>query len=182
MRTLIFKGQIRSGVGRHVELGIPGRDALINAPLEWPEKLQPGSLNIGVHSDGYPEELIEYRDFEGVITLDRKLIPPAFLIPREYMKNNKLRSDPDMPDRGVAQVWRATLIVESAFESYPVWVLRRLGSRVGEQLELVSEVHLRDTLSLQDGMSVTVALQYEKEWSNKTNPDYPVNHTDDWRK
>lgn len=161
MKTLKFKGRIGSGIGRHVELGIPGRRALPDAPPDWPDQLQPGSLNIRVYQGGYPPELRQCDSFQGVTTLDNRLFTPTFIIPQNQMRNNKLTPLPGMPDRGTAQVWRARLKVEHRSESYPVWVFRRMGSRVGEQLELVSDVHLRKTLSLEDGMEVTIELQYD---------------------
>jgi len=162
MKKLTFSVGIKSGVGRHVELGIPGRRILVAAPLDWPDQLQPGSLNIGIHEDGYPRELTDNPNFSGVKLFDQGLFPPAFLILRDDMRNNKLRARLEMPDRGTAQVWRAVLCVEGVTDPYPAWVLRRLGSRVGEQLELVSDVHLKDTLSLENGMNVTVILEYEE--------------------
>ena len=162
MKTLVFKGYITAGVGRHVELGIPGRGKLPEAPADWPEKLQPGSLNIRVDHKGYPPELTTCDPFLGIKTLDRKLFAPAFLIPQNKMQNNKLKPCAEMPDQGTAQVWRALLHTGQGSSTYAVWVLRRFGSNVGEQLELVSDVHLRKTLSLADGMATTVELQYEE--------------------
>ena len=163
MKTLTFRGRIGTGVGRHVELGIPGRTEFDVAPGDWPENLQPGSLNVRIDDNEYPPELLAHKPFNGVPTLDSGLFQPAFVIPQDRMTNNKLTPLPDMPQRGSAQVWRATLVVGHLSAPYSAWVLRRFGSRVGPQLELVSDVHLRDTLSLKDGMEATVALEYGED-------------------
>ena len=62
-----------------------------------------------------------------------------------------------MPKKGSAQVWRATLTVED--RDHNCWVLRRFGSGVGEQLELLSDDHLRTTCDLTNGQQVVVTLE-----------------------
>ena len=49
---------------------IPGRDELIAAPSEWPERLWPGSLNVWIAADGYlPEFAARGLPQENLVTL-----------------------------------------------------------------------------------------------------------------
>ena len=81
---------------------------------------------------------------------------PAFEILRGQFANNRLSPRSDMPRCGDAQVWRAKIVGEVG-EVGECWVLRRFGSQVGEQLELVADRRLRDD-GLHDGQLVTVTL------------------------
>jgi len=158
MDVLTFRGYIGSGVGRYSEMTIPGRAALPDAPNDWPETLQSGSLNVKIASDGYPNELLSRCNGELVQKLDSQVFCPTFEIPRNAIQNNKLKPEPDQPRRGDAQVWRAALLVPDRQVPFDCWVLRRFGSRVKEQLEIVSDKHLRTELGLVDGANVVVHL------------------------
>ena len=74
------------------------------------------------------------------------------------IQNNKLRPKQDNPHRGDAQVWRTALIAEHLQEPYDCWVLRRIGSGIKRQLEIVSDRMLRRELGLIDKMNVIVHL------------------------
>jgi len=162
MKTLIFHGVVNTGIGKHANLVIPGRNAFPNAPPDWPKILQPGSLNILIDDNGYPSEFAQLQPNKKVENLDSKQFQPAFTIPYDRMQNNKLKPCTEMPEKGTAQVWRATLHVKVNAVSHLAWVHRRLGSGIDKQLELVSDIHLRNTLSLKDGMEIKVELQYEE--------------------
>jgi hypothetical protein len=60
------------------------------------------------------------------------------------MANNKLAPILGQPRRGVAQVWRAAVRRFQDGLSVDCWMLRRIGSGVGQQLELVSGERIRD--------------------------------------
>jgi hypothetical protein len=155
--SIKFSGVIVKGVGRYVELHVPGRDEIHQAPSDWPITLQKGSLNVRISPDGYPSLFAELGLPNSIKSLDQRPFPPTFEIAQHEFGNNQLRPEPSMPDKGSAQVWRAKLT--SGEISYACWVLRRHGSGVGEQLELLSEVHLRTTLQLVCGQSVVVTLE-----------------------
>jgi hypothetical protein len=144
MDELIFIGNVVNGIGKHVELVVPGRDEISCAPADWPERLCPGSLNLLVSV--YPLQFAVRRIAETTKSLDISGFLPAFTIARAAMKNNKLTPLPDMPVRGAAQVWQAML--EANAQTHPCWVLRRFGSGLDKAIELVSEMKLRDKLSL----------------------------------
>ena len=144
MDELTFGGMIINGIGRHVELALPGRRELSEAPEDWPDALTPGSLNLRVTE--FPAEFGALKLEPSVKSLDVAGFAPAFTIAQDAMGNNRLRPNSEMPHRGTAQVWRAVLSVES--KQTPCWVLRRFGSGLRDQIEMVSEMHLRTALGL----------------------------------
>jgi len=156
MHSLSFKGRITDGIGRHSELYVPGRDEIRQAPEDWPVNLQKGSLNVRIFPDGYPPQFAERGLPNSTQTLDQQLIEPAFEIAQAEFGNNQLRQHPGMPHRGSAQVWRAVLTVNG--QQHRCWVLRRYGSGLRDQLELVSDVHMRSAFGLMNGVAVEVVL------------------------
>ena len=155
MKELAFGGVVGTGVGRHATLFVPGRDAMPEVPDDWPRKLYPGSLNVRV--DKYPAGFQEHGLANQVDALDRGRFSPAFEIPRGQLGNNSLRPRPRVPRGGDAQVWRARIVAEVGGQVVVCWALRRFGSRVGEQLEFVSDRRLRDD-GLRDGQRVLAVL------------------------
>ena len=154
---LVFQGYIDSGVGRYVELHVPGRDELAHAPADWPTVLCKGSLNVRVPPEGFPEALRERSIAPAVSSLDLGFFAPAFEIEQAQFGNNRLTPTPAMPRRGAAQVWRAVLA--TGVHHIRCWVLRRFGAGVGDQLEILSDVHLRTEFGCADGQSAQVRLQ-----------------------
>lgn len=144
MDDLIFIGNVVKGMGTHVELVVPGRREIVGASADWPERLCPGSLSLLVSA--YPPEFAARRNPETTKSLDISGFLSAFAIARAEMKNNKLTPLPDMALRGAAQVWRATL--EANRQVHSCWVLRPFGSGLDKVIELVSDIKLRDKLSL----------------------------------
>ena len=154
MDALVFSGMVAHGIGCHTDLMVPGRDLLAQVDDDWPSLLYPGSLNIRV--TGFPPALKERGLGEDVEALDSGLFAPSFEILRDQFGNNKLRASRGMARRGDAQVWRARIDAVQG----PVlgcWALRRFGSRVGNQLELVASRRLRDE-GLSDDQQVSVVL------------------------
>jgi hypothetical protein len=156
--TLTFEGIIRSGKGKYAELQIPGRSQIAQAPLDWPETLFKGSLNVLVHPRGYPSLFAERKLPNSTTSLDAECFPPAFVIRHDEIGNNRLRPEPSNPKKGSARVWRALLRANGC--EIRCWVVRRYGSGLKEQLELLSQEHLRSRYSLQNGHRATVMLSY----------------------
>ena len=152
---IIFKGLIVNGVGRHVELYVPGKLEILQAPEDWPDKLCSGSLNIRINPDGFPEEFMRYSINNKVEILDSGMFDPILIIKQDQFGNNMLVPNSEMLDRGTGQVWRATLHVND--RETRCWVLRRKGSRVGQQLEVVSHENIREKYG----------YDREKEWPAK---------------
>ena len=144
MDQLLFEGLIVNGIGKHSELTVPGNSALSDAPSDWPERLCPGSLNL--HVLEYPSAFAERGLSPSTKSLDMANFEPAFVIVRDAMRNNLLRERDGMPNRGDAQVWRASLSAEG--RDIDCWVLRRFGSGLTSQIELVAGVGLRGELGL----------------------------------
>lgn len=161
-----FRGKIVKGRGFHSELEIPGRSALqarsVNVPDDWPEALYPGSLN--VHVTQWPDGFVPPNNGRnGAFRLDGDALAPAFTIPGDLIRNNKLvwdeqiqqaREAPlDAPGiRCPARVWRAELHVLDRQLRVACWVLRRRGSKAGAgwHLEIVSQEGIRVTYGLPD--------------------------------
>ena len=157
MNAISFRGVIGDGVGRHVELHVPGKDEIPQAPADWPTRLREGSLNVRIIPEGYPAFFAALGLPNSVRSLDKKPFPATFEIAQQELGNNQLRAEPSMPHKGSAQVWRAVLTASG--NNHPCWVLRRYGSGVGEQLELLSEVHMRSAHQLVNGQAVVVTLE-----------------------
>ena len=156
---------------------IPGRNALVLAPGDWPERLAPGTLNIAIHDDGFPEDLHFLGKHRGLRNLDEGDFHPALVIPPWRIQGSTLQPTADEPVRGSAQLWRAELAVLSIGESATCWMLRRLGSEIVSQIELVSHEHLRSRLNLPDG---TVAKVTVWETEPTTKPKSPTDWIADW--
>lgn len=167
MTTISFRGVIANGVGKHVELHVPGRNEISQAPHDWPVTLHKGSLNVRISPGGYPPLFANLGLPEVIRSLDTKAFPGDFEIAQHEFGNNGLGPVPGMPNKGSAQVWRATLLVNG--RNLPCWALRRYGSDVGEQLELVSHLHMRSAFHLANGQEVVVTLE-----QGNAQPEAPV--------
>ncbi len=154
--AIIFVGTVVSGIGKHVELHIPGRSELLDTPPDWPFRLCPGSLNVRVSQNGYPSFFREHQLPNSVASLDARCFPGHFEIAQDQLGNNKLVPTKINPQKGTAQVWRAHLTTDD--NEVSCWVLRRYGSGLTDQLEIVSDRHLRTEYHLKDGQKVTVRL------------------------
>jgi hypothetical protein len=138
---------------------IPDRNKLPSAPDDWPDNLEPGSLNVGVAANGWPSEFTGVPSGKGAQKLDSRRFPPAFIIPHDKIGGN-FTPTPENPDKGTAQVWRAVLRASNPNRSRKVWILRRIGSGLKAQIEIVSDVRLKDVMSLADGVTVEVEMEY----------------------
>lgn len=154
-----FRGKVRSGKGKHNQMVIPGRDSLAHPSAHWPDRFFPGSLNIGIPPDGYPNG---FRDPDnggmGVAALDQGIPKPLLVLPWDKIENNGLRPKPGKPTRGTGHFWRAILTVVATGRSTGCWIFRRIDSTINRQLEIISESPLRSALSLDDGTEVLVDL------------------------
>lgn len=162
MKVLTFIGAVVTGIGRHKELGVPGRDSLASAPSDWPRVLQPGSLNVRVQDDGYPPEFSRMRMPLTVESLDLGFFLPAFKISQAEFTNNRIGSAGVADGDGSAQVWRARLNANK--DRIRCWVLRRFGSTLRHQLEIVSHEHIRDTYGLADERRWPGTLEVFGSW------------------
>lgn len=156
---LRFVGHIKSGVGKHSQLVLPGSSVLQNAPADWPTAFTPGSLNVRIVRDGYPSGFTD-PDLggQGVMLLDGDTFPPTVEVPQDQITNNSLGPRRNEPNRGLGRFWRSQLTVESTGLSVNCWVFRRIGSSIKSQLEIVAGDHLRTAMALADGMMVVVTM------------------------
>ncbi len=170
MRKLEFTGAVLSNQGAFSrEMVIPGQKALVAAPKNWPAKLEPGTLNIAIHADGFPKDFDELGKGDGLKKLDDSSFRPKLAIPPWRIAGNTLQPTPDEPLRGSAQLWRAELEVVSTSAVATCWLIRRLGSEMVSEIELVSDENLRRHLNLADGTVVKVTLwETESKWKPLT--------------
>jgi hypothetical protein len=165
MRKLEFIGTVRSNKGTFAQdMIVPGRDDLLVAPADWPLQLEPGTLNIGI--DRFPEGFED-----GLKRLDDGKFRPELVIPQSKIAGNTLKPKRDNPTRGMAQVWRAELLIIATGQATTCWMLRRIGSSIASQIEVVSQDNLRSRLNLCDGTAVKVTVwEAESKWEPRT-PD-----------
>jgi hypothetical protein len=109
MNSICFSGVVVDGLGRHVELYVPGRDETSQGPSDWPAVLRKGSLNVRVCPDGYPQLFTVLGLPNRVRSLEVKAFAATFEIAQAQFGINMLKPDPRVPHKGSAQVWRATL-------------------------------------------------------------------------
>lgn len=178
MRKLDFTGTVRSNKGRFADdMRIPGRDELFLKPADWPPRLAPGTLNIQVNDDGFPAGFEDIEKGDGLKKLDEGSFKSVLVIPARKIAGNTLKPDADHPTRGFAQVWQADLQVIATGREAKCWMLRRIGSSVARQIELVAQEHLRSGLNLSDGMAVRVTVwEAESNWKPMT----PAETIADW--
>lgn len=149
LERIDFEGLIKDGIGNFAKnVPLPGRSAIPGAPCGWPEELHPGTLNVAV--DHYPGEFRQHRLDEVVSSLDLGSFKPWFRIPKRLIGNH--------PRLGDAQVWNAELTRTETGESVTCWLLRRIGSGLVNDLELVSDQGLRIALGLENADRVLVRV------------------------
>jgi hypothetical protein len=170
MRNLEFIGIVRSNSGQFSQdLVFPGRDDLIVAPEDWPMQLAPGTLNIQIDDDGFPQGHEEFGKSNGLKALDEGKFRAALVIPQRLIAGNPVKPDPDRPTSGFAQVWRAELQVIATSQAATCWMFRIIDSDMLPQIELVAQEHLQSRLNLSDGMAVKVTVwEQESNWKPKT--------------
>jgi len=162
MDELKFAGNIINGIGKHVELFVPGRNDIPTAPDDWPAKLFPGSLNVRIVE--WPEEFVSHNLAPSAKVLDTAGFAPALTIPQNLMGNNQLTPIAAMPHKGTAQVWRATL--EIADQELFCWVLRRFGSGLSMDLELVSDIGIRTKFGLTKDREWPAIVRMYGQWQS----------------
>lgn len=164
MDKITFKGSIVNGRSRHVELYVPGRNELPAAPTDWPLKLCPGSLNIKINSNGYPDEFKNRDLAETIKSLDSALFKAAFEIKQNQFGNNLLTPTNAIPNRGDAQVWKSTLKANN--KSISCWVLRRYGSGLAWELEVVSDLNIRNEYGFSIDKDCPCEIELFGKWEN----------------
>ena len=81
MDQIEFTGKVINGTGKHSELFVPGRSEVPDCPIDWPEKLFPGSLNVRISK--YPDEFAARRLPSFVATLDVASFASAWRVQRD---------------------------------------------------------------------------------------------------
>jgi len=150
--SLVFKGEIASGMGCYSDMTFPPKSGIKNAPDALPAEFHPGSLNINIASNGFPKGIRDIQD------LDRGILKSSFTIAHDAIGNNMLRPTSNAPNRGTMHFWPATIQLDESRKIFDAWAARRIGSAYYNVVEVMSDIKLRDKHSLTDGMAVTLTL------------------------
>jgi hypothetical protein len=154
--AISFSGTIVDGIGKYTELRVPGRNEVRQAPKDWPVRLCPGSLNLRILPSGYPELFSANGLPNTTKSLDSRIFAACFAIPQSEFGNNRIVPTPQLLHRGSAQVWRSKL--EYGENQISCWVLRRFGSGLADQIEILSKQHLRTEYGIESGNAATITL------------------------
>jgi hypothetical protein len=137
---------------------LPSRKQLSKPIRDWPNTPEPGTLNVRV-KDGFPAEFLRAFGEPNLRLLDSRRFSPEAELNWTEIGGNTLPPQPGHADRGNAQVWRATLRNLSTGSECLCWALRRTGSGLSVDLELVAGEKLRDRLILSDDTPVEIDLE-----------------------
>jgi len=108
---LEFRGVYASGANLFAkQIRIPGNSDFTKAIKGWPALVHPGTMNVKVSPDGFPQELISRFGSKSVKHFDSRLFKPIVEFPANAIGGNTLRPSEASPDRGNAQVWSAKII------------------------------------------------------------------------
>jgi hypothetical protein len=155
-----FVGVVAKGRGKFsVQLRLPSKDQLSLAIRDWPEVAAAGTLNVHVERSGFPVEYLANFKEPSFRHLDSRRFAPEAELPWSDIGGNTLPPSREQPDRGRAQVWRATLMDLRTRNECLCWVFRRIGSGLRSELELVAHENLRGALALIDGSPVQVIVE-----------------------
>ena len=163
--TLLFIGKAIEGSGRFSkDLIVPGNSEIPGLIRDWPDELEPGSLNVLIDKTGFPEEF-ESKFGQRTEGFDERRFIPEAELHHSQIGNNTLAPKPgEREDKGNAQIWRANLTKIESGQSLQCWVLRRIGSIMPYRLECVAGVKLREILSLPEEAYDSVELIVEGRW------------------
>ena len=163
---LRFIGKVIKGAGKFSEeIIVPGNADIPDLIRDWPDELQPGTLNVLIDSSGFPARYVSEFDSAETHHLDTRRFQPEAELPHSKIGNNTLSPKPgERPDKGNAQIWRACLTKIETGISAECWVLRRICSQMPKRLECVAGVKLRDVLSLREEDNDAVELVIEGKW------------------
>ena len=109
-------------------------------------------------ADACADRFSEYFRLSGDSIPDAGEFRPEFVIQQNEIVGNTIEPSRKRPRKGIGQVWRAKLRVISTDQETECWVLRRIGSGIASQLELVSDKNLRAHLGLPEDTSVSVTM------------------------
>lgn len=159
---LEFNAVVQSGEGRFSRMVFPGRSSVDNAPEDWPETVQRGSLNCKVTN--FPAEFAAVAGRgDRIAALDKGRFEPEFAIPRDQIKNNGLAPMGifDNKKKGNAQAWRCQVMNLETGEVFDAWHVRRIdGSypKFHDTIELMADRKLRDAHQLKDGTKIKIKM------------------------
>lgn len=126
---------------------------------QWPHSFVPGTFNIDVDVSKWPQiEGLNFR-LRGVTCLDRTdLFQPAAYLHYTTIPNNTLNPMKNGEYAGDLQFWRAVLRLQGIEETVNCYMLRRVKSGYRNKIEVVSDIHFKDTFQIQHGHYVELTV------------------------
>jgi hypothetical protein len=162
---LEFVGKVIKGSGCFSEqLHVPGEKEIPGLICGWPEKVRPGTLNVLIDDNGWPDDYLAKfgKQTEG---LDLRRFQPEIELHHSKIGNNTLSPQAgEREDKGNAQIWRSHLTKIESGASIQCWVLRRIGSQMPHRLECVAGEKIRTALGLPEDRNDPVRLVVEGKW------------------
>lgn len=162
---LEFKGKVIKGSGCFSkQLHVPGEQDIPGLIRDWPDEIQPGTLNVLIDDSGWPEDYLAKFGKE-TNSLDLRQFQPEVELHHNKIGSNTLAPQGgEREDKGNAQIWRSHLTKIESGESVQCWVLRRIGSRMPHRLECVAGEKIRTVLELPEERNDAVRLVIEGIW------------------
>ena len=142
---MIIEGYIKKGhhnFGRKYK--VPGRDLVLNPPHLWPSTFEPGTVNFRINDDFRllgSDNSITYANDEIPDHLHCLATPAAVFPPAVFQQG--FHDDSTF-------VWRARLRVRGQDKFLDCWILRRKNATYKRQLELISDVRIRQHFDILD--------------------------------
>jgi len=78
---LQFVGKVIKGCGKFSELIVPGKADLPVKIRDWPDKIEPGTLNVHIKDSDFPQKYIDEFHSTGTACLDTRRFQPEAELP-----------------------------------------------------------------------------------------------------
>lgn len=155
-----FIGVVSKGCGLFANQNpLPTTVAELAHLEDWPNSFEQGTFNIKVNKENIP--IIANFDFmsQGVRCLDlHPEFPPAAYLNYSVIPNNTITPEKKGENAGDLQFWKTTLHVPDKSISHNCYMLRRVRSGYAFDIELVSNLHLRNDFGLENGGQVILTV------------------------
>ncbi len=157
---ITFFTQVCSGAGLFAkEIALPSPNPALTCISDWPNEFAPGTLNLKIDTLKWPNVAGLNFQNEGVQCLDLcPLFKPALYLDYTTVLNNTINPTSHDEFAGDLQYWRAELQLKGQRETIRCYMLRRVRSGYRDQIELISDIHLRNMFSLENGTYAKLSI------------------------
>ena len=159
MAELKFRGAYARGANLFArQIHIPGDSEFTKTIKGWPAVVHPGTMNVKISPDGFPQELISRFGSKSVKHFDSRLFKPIIELTANVIGGNTLLPTETEPSRGNGQIWGTTITEQKSQNKMDCWVFRRIGSGYTDVLECVAGESISTALRLKHEDLVTVVM------------------------